>query len=913
MISPHTQTDLANAKMYYKSHLAIGNYYAEKNIATGQWLGEGAARLGLTGIVQESAFAALCEGNDPNTGNRLTARRNSVRQKDGKWVANKRVLYDWTISPPKSVSLVALLQDSRIIAAHNRAVQATLQELEAFAETRVRLNGAKNEVRPTSNLVVACFRHETSRELDPQLHTHCIVFNATFDPAEGRWKALQTHGMFKAQRFANGVYEHELCRELQALGYRIRSTGKNFEIEGISQEAIDRFSKRRRQIDAETAKRVARVGPAGNVKDIREQVAHDKRRRKNKEATAEKLRQSWFKELAPAERTALQSLRAAEPGTSESPADLPALLSWAERHVFERNAVLPQHERLAAALARGRGQTFSLSGLRDAMRRMESVFFLEKSEVTSRELVRLEMDLDLTARKAVRSHEPLNPEFFPDAGLSDEQRRAVSKIMESRSFITLFRGAAGTGKSTSLREVRRGLLASNHPVVVLAPQRQQVLDLENDGLPALTLAKFLMNPQFPKGAVILADESGQIGIRDMHRLVTLARAEGARLILSGDTRQHGAVAASDALVLLERYAGVPVARLRNIRRQDPRLVVRAEKEAVAAYRSAVRLASRGKAAEALDALDGLGWVREHRPEEGRRHLAQNYLQALNREERPLVVAQTWHEVESVNVAVRAALNEAGRLGPSTRLASYRTVDLTAAEKQDAASYGRPATVVFLKIYGRYRRGDICPVLNAGAKGITLLKNGRRATLAYRYADRLTVIKERPLELAPGDRLQLKMNGRSFDGKPFANGELATVREVQPDGKIVIESDRGQQKILSANQRVFNYGYATTSYGSQGKTVDTVLFSDSGSRLATHQKQFYVTISRGRRRVLVFTPDKAALRRAVAAEGHRTLAVEGAKARALGPREGNSQADWHQHLMDDTSISPAESQGTGIRL
>ena len=234
MISPHTQTDLANAKVYYKSHLAVGNYYAEKDIATGQWFGDGASRLNLTGTVQESAFTALCEGNDPNTGKRLTARRNSVRQVDGKWVANKRVLYDWVISPPKSVSVAALLQDSRIIAAHNRAVQATLQELETFAETRVRRDGNAGGVRPTGNLVAACFRHETSRELDPQLHTHCVVFNATFDTAEGRWKALQTHGMFKAQRFANGVYEHELCRELQALGYRIRSTGKNFEIEGIS-------------------------------------------------------------------------------------------------------------------------------------------------------------------------------------------------------------------------------------------------------------------------------------------------------------------------------------------------------------------------------------------------------------------------------------------------------------------------------------------------------------------------------------------------------------------------------------------------------------------------------------------------------------------------------------------------------
>ena len=74
----------------------------------------------------------------------------------GKMVANKRVLYDWTINPPKSVSLAALLQDSRIIAAHDRAVNATLRELETFAETRVRRDGPADGVRPTGNLVVAC-------------------------------------------------------------------------------------------------------------------------------------------------------------------------------------------------------------------------------------------------------------------------------------------------------------------------------------------------------------------------------------------------------------------------------------------------------------------------------------------------------------------------------------------------------------------------------------------------------------------------------------------------------------------------------------------------------------------------------------------------------------------------------------
>lgn len=900
MISAVMQTDVSAVYGYFKEHLAVGDYYTDKKAAIGQWFGEGSARLGLEGNVKESDFFALCDGNDPRTGKRLTARRNSVRQEDGKMVANKRLLYDWTISPPKSVSLAALLHDPRIIGAHNRAINATLRELETFAETRVRRDGNADENRRTGNLVAACFRHDTSRELDPHLHTHCVIFNATFDAVEGRWKALQAADMFRAKRFANVIYEHELSRELHDLGYRTRPVGKNFEIEGISPQLIERFSKRKRQIDAETAKRIAREGPAANIKDLRAQVARDNRHRKMKNATADNLRQSWLSQLAPADRTALQSLGQSAPAPRAAGADLPDLLTWAERHVFERTAVAPEHEILSAALARGRGESFGLSGLREALKSMPEVFFLENAQVTSRELVQLEMELHQSARKGAQAHEPLHLAFSPDTALSDEQRRAVGKILGSRSFITLFRGSAGTGKTTTLREVYRGLQDAGRSVVVLAPQRQQVLGLHEDGLPAQTLAHFFARPDLPEKAVILADESGQIGIRDMHRLAELARTKNARLILSGDTRQHGAVAASDALVLLERYSRVPVARLRAIRRQDPRRVERSERNAVAAYRAAVRLASRGRAAEALDALDRLGWVQEHRSEDGRRLLAQSFLESLDRRERPLIAAQTWAEVDAVNAAVRAALKEAGRLGSAVRIASYRTADLTVAQKEDPASYSAGSQVYFLRAYGRHRRGEICQVAGADRKGIIFLENGRRRRLSYRYADRVVPVEKRPLDVAPGDRLQLKMNGCSSDGRPLANGELVTVRAILPDGTITVETDRGARKTLGPDQRVFNLGYATTSYGSQGKTVDTVLFSDSGSRLATHQKQFYVTISRGRRRALIFTPNKAALRRAIAAEGHRFLAIEGAK---QGPaRRRLTLAEWHR-LQAIGAITP----------
>jgi ATP-dependent exoDNAse (exonuclease V) alpha subunit len=130
-----------------------------------------------------------------------------------------------------------------------------------------------------------------------------------------------------------------------------------------------------------------------------------------------------------------------------------------------------------------------------------------------------------------------------------------------------------------------------------------------------------------------------------------------------------------------------------------------------------------------------------------------------------------------------------------------------------------------------------------------------------------------MTVAAGDRLQLKFNGQSKEGHAITNGELVTVRGVAADGSLTVEDDRLTVKTLSPEQRLFNRGYAVTSYASQGKTVDTVLMADAACRAATNRNQWYVAISRGRKRVIVFTDNKAELRVAIEQSGDRGLALE----------------------------------------
>jgi len=164
MLSRKAQYSLANAKTYFEEHLSTGDYYSEKEMVAGQWYGEGAAALRLSATVKRDEFLLLCDNLDPRTGKLLTQRLKTIRTvigHDGKThtEANRRVFYDFTFSPPKSVSIAAFIgDDRRIVDAHNRAVTASLRELERFAATRVRTEGDMSD-RQTGKIVAAVFRH----------------------------------------------------------------------------------------------------------------------------------------------------------------------------------------------------------------------------------------------------------------------------------------------------------------------------------------------------------------------------------------------------------------------------------------------------------------------------------------------------------------------------------------------------------------------------------------------------------------------------------------------------------------------------------------------------------------------------------------------------------------------------------
>ena len=776
-----------------------------------------------------------------------------------------------------------------------------MRELETFAATRVRAGGGHGD-RSTGNFAAALFTHDTSRALDPHLHTHCVVFNATFDPVEQRWKALQNYEMLRARKFAENVYYHELARQLRSFGYQIHNQARgDFQIEGVSEEICDRFSKRDAEIDQGTGKVAGRKTGIGRRKPQGDtgQTGHVKTRaRKQKDLSRAELRTLWDAQLSDAERASLRQLpnRSEKIAIADKRVDIGEAVQWAEEHLFDRNSVVLECQLWQQALERARGESFTLDELKEFTRQRNYIHSPERpNEVTLREVLLRELEIVQSVkdgvgacRPFVENPQPANPK------LDDEQRKALDALLRSTNTVSLFRGGAGTGKSFVLRELVEQIRQSDRRVIVLAPQRQQVVDMESAGFPSpTTIANFLIKGELAAGAVVVVDEAGQIGGRQMHQLLQLARERNARVILSGDTRQHGAVEASDALLAIERYSGIKPVELHTIRRQDPALARnQSERARIKQYRKAVEAAAAGKLVESFKRLDQMGAIVACGLGEQADKLADEYLRLAEQKSSAVVVSQTWAEVHRVNSRVRDALKSKGLLGANdVTVQVLEKSDLTNAQKRDQRFYPKDGVIVFNQKVRQAAPGASGKLLGIVKIGVLVEVDGKCVTVANKLLDKITVCLPREIPIADGERLHLKANRTLAAGGRTSNGELVTVKTVRADGGIELADGR----ILGKGFREFLPGYAVTSYGSQGKTVDHVLFSDSTIKAATNAQQWYVTISRGRRGIRIFTPDKIQLRENLVRSGHRPLALE--LAHGIRPRHANRLWDrLHGYLL-----------------
>ncbi|MGH7991732.1 MAG: MobF family relaxase, partial [Limisphaerales bacterium] len=311
--------------------------------------------------------------------------------------------------------------------------------------------------------------------------------------------------------------------------------------------------------------------------------------------------------------------------------------------------------------------------------------------------------------------------------------------------------------------------------------------------------------------------------------------------------------------------------LKTIHRQNPELAKsKAERKAIKEYKLAVVMARDGLLPASFDTLNKNGAITQCGLYEQQKFIADKYLELALAGNSTVVVSQTWAELHRVNEQIRGVLKEKGLIGQNEITVTVLIrMDLTNAQKRDERFYNSESVVIFNRGIAGIKQGTHGRLLHVGEHELFVKAAGMVRPISFEELENISICEPREIALASGDRIQLKANAKTADDRHLANGELVTVKRVENNGEIMLEDGR----ILPPDYRQFVRGYAVTSYAAQGKNADYVIFSDAAIRAATNRKQWYVTISRGRKGVYIFTTDKQQLRENIAHSGHRELAIE----------------------------------------
>ena len=924
MLSIGALSSAAQGASYYERD----GYYAKddpEHRDASSWVGKGAEELGLKGPVDPGIFRAVLEGRVPDGSGARLGRRG----KDGD-IAH-RPGRDLTFSAPKSVSIAALVGgDDRMVEAHDRAVAATLAWVEKnAAETRMKdpETGRMGRVGG-QKIVAATFRHDTSRNLDPQLHTHAVLANM-LQGEDGKWRSMANEGLYARQKLIGTLYRSELAASLVRLGYGIEKTHADgrFEIAGVSREAVEAFSTRRAEIEAAMAERS--LGDSADNPRLAERAALMTRAAK-RDIDREELRVVWREQAADLGLDA-GSLVAQAVGISAAPerdmaAEAPAgsgrdapsatvlqqidgaptqaaeAVVWAMAHLSERAAVFSRADLFAAVLARAPGAV-TIGEAERAVAALERDGALHAVDMPGAED---SLAADRTAggeREAIaqmrlgqgKGRAPMRgwqvQGHLNKGPLTVGQKEAVKLILSAKDRTVGIQGYAGTGKTTMLNRARALAEKKGWRMIGLAPSASAVQTLASEaGIESETLQRFLARNAgvaegrlSRKGAremrvalaktILVVDEgslASTVQARDLLRIAGALRIP--RVVLVGDAKQLDAVDAGKPFAQLQA-AGMQTATMDEIMRQrDP------------ALKEAVEASLRGDIEKAFEKLGDN--VAEVKPDNIAGAVAARWLRLDEHARANTGVMAPSHELrQAINGHIRERLAREGRIrGPAMESERLVSKGYTNAEKALADNYTAGDVVAFHRSYKRIGvgKGDERRVAGVDHKAReVLLEDGRGGRVAWKPEEiggrrgGSEVYRAEEIEIRAGDRIRWTRNDV---GLGLVNSRTAEVVGVA-NGRVTFRLEDGKTLELGRNDpqlRHLDHAWASTVHAFQGRTVDNVIAAmEARHPHLTTQKSFYVEISRARDRAELVTDDAAELRtRLQEATGERIAALEG---------------------------------------
>ena len=924
------------------SYYERDSYYAkdsDEHRAASAWAGKGAAALGLEGRVDPDTFRAVLEGEVPDG----SGRRLGKRGKEGE--IHHRPGRDLTFSAPKSVSLAALVGgDGRIVDAHDRAVAGALGWFERnAAETRMQAPGGGGMVRAgNQKTVIATFRHDTSRNLDPALHTHSVIANMLLGE-DGKWRTMANERLYASKMALGALYRNALASELSRLGYGIEKTHADgrFEIAGVSREIVEAFSSRRAEIEAAMEGRG--LGTTGENPHLARRAALMTRAAK-REVDRDALRETWAKQAAALgfdakglvasamERHGAEKARAAEPAKDGPPSEphqpdlfehaaradpARAAVDWALAHLSERDAVFSDTDLLAASLAFEPGAASigdierAVDGLKREGRLHDAPALqggggltTDKAVAEERETVALMRTGERRGKAPMRGW--MVERHLRKGPLTAGQRQAVKLILSEKDRTVGVQGYAGTGKTKMLARARTLAEKKGWRMVGLAPSASAARTLSREsGIGSETLQRFLtrnagvaegrltrkgakdMRAAFAK-TVLVVDEgslASTVQARDLLRIAGALRVP--KLVLVGDAKQLDAVDAGKPFAQLQA-AGMKTAVMDEILRQrDPDL------------KAAVEASLAGEIGKAFGKLGSN--VAEVKADNIAGAVAARWLRlSPDERERTGVMAPSHALREGINAHIRERLVREGRIaGPAMETGRLVSKGYTNAEKSLAANYAPGDVVAFHRPYKRIgvAKGEERRVAGVDRKDMSvLLEAPGGGTVAWKPSEiggrrgGTEVFYRESIELRSGDRIRWTRNDK---GLGLVNSGIAEVLGIR-NGRVAFRLEDGRRLTLTPGDpqlRHLDHAWCSTVHAFQGRTVDNVIAAmEANHPTLTTAKAFYVEISRARDRAELVTDDARALKeRLEAVTGERISALEGIGEDVRREREAGREA------------------------
>lgn len=555
---------------YYES-LSQDDYYQKGSEPAGHWQGSLADGLLLFGDVKNGQLSAMFRGEHPLTGEALASNCGD-RHKAG---------WDLTFSSPKSVSVVwglaDLTQRQLIEQAHDAAVVAAISYLEKRAFTgRDRQN--KN---PITGILAASFQHGSSRELDPQLHSHVLVANLG-DRGDGTFSAIDFDSRYKMA--AGAVYRAELAARFVELGYEVERDGKSFKLKQVDQSICDHFSKRRDQITAS-------LKETGLTSQKAASIAALSTRQTKVTVPRDRLHELWRIEAV---ELGL-GLPAIKPNNSNENflAPLPLNINTIISSLTKQASTFTVMQLEAAIATEMQGlcspnqfEIFLKSTIKICLEergKLGLVALRDKNISQRRTCVRyttreiLEIEKGIIEKAACRQHETAHETQCAKilanySSLSAEQLIALAHITEKPGSVQLVQGLAGTGKSYLLRAAKAAWENNNLNVIGTSLSGKAAESLEQgSGISSQTLHSLLSELDSGQRSlsttdVVVLDEAGMVGSRQMDRLLNHVHTAKAKAILVGDAMQLQPIDAGGIFKNLAEELGF--ASLQDIRRQE---------------------------------------------------------------------------------------------------------------------------------------------------------------------------------------------------------------------------------------------------------------------------------------------------------------------------------------------------------